>query len=377
MKKLACFGVVCGLALFCEGLFAQHYQYRVLIGDRDAERGILYYDYPSGNFGVLGICAPSPTVQDYYYGIAIHPQTGHIWVCNVLRNRIDVLDQDGNCVRTITGSLPRPHGIAIHPSGNKVVTSHNDFRMSEYDIPSGSWRFIEFANRDDDIVIPYLNGIYGIRWHPSGDLLYASAIDGVAEVRAANESLTNIIRCHARYNPFSAAWDVALVAYGSAGVEAVGTDDVWQGVNQPRRRQVGLYRFPQSGQNCSVQLRFAHPETDGGGLLFGIERAPDGTFWMTNYDRGLLYQLDPNTGQPLRRVQVGQLKVGLGVAIVLRCMPHNGDVNMNGCVDDADLLSVLFLFGSTERGIREDTNCDGVVDDADLLTVLFNFGAGC
>jgi hypothetical protein len=24
-----------------------------------------------------------------------------------------------------------------------------------------------------------------------------------------------------------------------------------------------------------------------------------------------------------------------------------------------------------------DVNCDGVVDDADLLQVLFNFGSGC
>jgi hypothetical protein len=24
-----------------------------------------------------------------------------------------------------------------------------------------------------------------------------------------------------------------------------------------------------------------------------------------------------------------------------------------------------------------DMNCDGVVDDADLLTILFNFGGGC
>lgn len=53
-----------------------------------------------------------------------------------------------------------------------------------------------------------------------------------------------------------------------------------------------------------------------------------------------------------------------------------GDVNGDGCVDDADLLAVLFAFGET--GPRpEDLNCDGVVDDADLLTVLFNFGAGC
>ena len=53
-----------------------------------------------------------------------------------------------------------------------------------------------------------------------------------------------------------------------------------------------------------------------------------------------------------------------------------GDINGDGCVDDADLLAVLFAFGET--GPRaEDLNCDGVVDDADLLTVLFHFGNGC
>ncbi len=52
-----------------------------------------------------------------------------------------------------------------------------------------------------------------------------------------------------------------------------------------------------------------------------------------------------------------------------------GDVDGNGCVDDADLLSVLFAFGSDD--IAADVNDDGVVDDADLLSVLFNFGSGC
>jgi len=56
--------------------------------------------------------------------------------------------------------------------------------------------------------------------------------------------------------------------------------------------------------------------------------------------------------------------------------PRRGDVDRNGCVDDADLLAVLFAFG--ERGYRnEDLNWDGTVDDADLLQVLFNFGSGC
>lgn len=58
------------------------------------------------------------------------------------------------------------------------------------------------------------------------------------------------------------------------------------------------------------------------------------------------------------------------------CIASNGDVNRNGCVDDADLLIVLFAFGSTGAN-PADVNCDGVVDDADLLVVLFNFGSGC
>ena len=52
-----------------------------------------------------------------------------------------------------------------------------------------------------------------------------------------------------------------------------------------------------------------------------------------------------------------------------------GDVNGDGCVDDADLLIVLFNFGNA--GGQGDVNGDNIVDDADLLIVLFNFGAGC
>lgn len=54
-----------------------------------------------------------------------------------------------------------------------------------------------------------------------------------------------------------------------------------------------------------------------------------------------------------------------------------GDLNCDGCVDDADLLAVLFAFGNTGNGMAEDLNGDGVVDDADLLIVLFGFGEGC
>ncbi|MFN3690039.1 MAG: DVUA0089 family protein, partial [Fimbriimonadales bacterium] len=53
------------------------------------------------------------------------------------------------------------------------------------------------------------------------------------------------------------------------------------------------------------------------------------------------------------------------------CVTAGGDVNLDGCVDDADLLAVLFAFGNTGTFLPEDVTCDGVVDDADLLTVLF------
>lgn len=53
--------------------------------------------------------------------------------------------------------------------------------------------------------------------------------------------------------------------------------------------------------------------------------------------------------------------------------PTAGDVNNDDIIDDADLLAMLFAFGSND--FVADANGDGIVDDADLLLVLFNFGA--
>jgi hypothetical protein len=67
----------------------------------------------------------------------------------------------------------------------------------------------------------------------------------------------------------------------------------------------------------------------------------------------------------------------LGAATLADAIVSNPDIDGSGCVDDADLLAVLFAFGSTGSGLDEDVNCDGTVDDADLLAVLFAFGEGC
>jgi len=104
---------------------------------------------------------------------------------------------------------------------------------------------------------------------------------------------------------------------------------------------------------------------DSGGVTF----AAGGTFYLG----GTIGQPDASnvlTG--------GAFSLTGGFWFMTACISHNGDVDANGCVDDADLLAVLFAFGSMGSNLgRVDVNCDQVVDDADLLQVLFNFGNGC
>jgi probable HAF family extracellular repeat protein len=65
------------------------------------------------------------------------------------------------------------------------------------------------------------------------------------------------------------------------------------------------------------------------------------------------------------------------VAVLPRFDRRLEDIDLSGCIDDADLLTVLFAFGNTGYFDPADVNYDGAVDDADLLQVLFNFGSGC
>ncbi|GBC93731.1 hypothetical protein HRbin15_02233 [bacterium HR15] len=102
---------------------------------------------------------------------------------------------------------------------------------------------------------------------------------------------------------------------------------------------------------------------DSGGITF----ATGGTF-----------TLGATIGQPdaSNALTGGAFSLTGGFWFTPACIPTNGDVDGNGCVDDADLLQVLFAFGSTGSN-PADVNCDSLVDDADLLIVLFNFGSGC
>ena len=134
------------------------------------------------------------------------------------------------------------------------------------------------------------------------------------------------------------------------GRQVVGTSEVPDGGTRP------FYWTPRLGM-VSLQDRFSAIIPAGWTLISAGGISPNGRFIV---GAGL---------NPQGRAEAWLIDTGGGYVA--------GDVNGNGCVDDADLLAVLFAFGNTGSGLDEDVNCDGTVDDADLLEVLFNFGNGC
>lgn len=73
----------------------------------------------------------------------------------------------------------------------------------------------------------------------------------------------------------------------------------------------------------------------------------------------------------------GNLEPAPGAPEALTLVVPPGDVDLNGCVDDADLLAILFAYGAQGSGLPEDVNGDGTVNNEDLTIVLSNLGRGC
>jgi|YNPBryulayer2012_1023412.scaffolds.fasta_scaffold05647_3 hypothetical protein len=129
---------------------------------------------------------------------------------------------------------------------------------------------------------------------------------------------------------------------------------------------------------------------DSAGSVYLLGSNPNGReFRKIRSDGSLAWRLSANdVALPLRFAQsllplpngslivAGTLPLESGgTEVVVALIGHRGDTNGDGCVDIADLTSVIFAFGTDE--FAADLNADGVVDDADLLEVLFAFGAGC
>jgi hypothetical protein len=140
-----------------------------------------------------------------------------------------------------------------------------------------------------------------------------------------------------------------------------------------------------------------YPEQLNGVNIPGdLRRRPDGSTWEPDviifFQNGSIIAAD--AGRATDAGEFGPFQTNTTRFVVIGTLPSafnreitpgnlnpgdrpavEGDVNCDRCVDDADLLQVLFNFGGDDP--NSDINGDGVVDDADLLTVLFNFGSGC
>lgn len=103
----------------------------------------------------------------------------------------------------------------------------------------------------------------------------------------------------------------------------------------------------------------------------GVFQLRNGNILWTNASGAHVYNPTTNTST--------QVYTGGGRFLHLMSIsePVEGDVNGDGCVNDDDMLEILFVFGSACIGCPQDLNNDGTVNDDDLLIVLLNFGEGC
>ncbi len=145
-------------------------------------------------------------------------------------------------------------------------------------------------------------------------------------------------------------------------------DVVIQVGNPPATRShlSGIIRLNPAGQRFVASNQFLARVGSGGQLIW--RRTPTVRFdaLIPEADGSLIVAGEETLyDEPGRRILT-----------VIKYAP-NGDIDGNGCIDDADLLRLLLAFGQSGADLAEDLNGDGIVDDADLLTVLFNFGSGC
>ncbi|MEN3001948.1 MAG: hypothetical protein ABDI19_08920 [Armatimonadota bacterium] len=166
--------------------------------------------------------------------------------------------------------------------------------------------------------------------------------------------------------------DLTLGANAVLEIELAGTDN--SNPSNPQYDQIRIARpnYSRSVQlNGTLRLKGRHNFVPSVGQVFDIILRTASSWNRTGtFSR---VEVDPDT-LPCVEVAVRYLTDRVRVEVVRAS--GSPDTNRDGCVDDADLLAVLFAFGQT-GSTPADVNCDGIVDDADLLAVLFAFGQGC
>lgn len=339
--------------------------YGLYIGDRDMERGIVYA-YP----GITNLASHAftwPTVSqfsdpnfnwanlDFCYGLAFAPD-GVLWAGNVFGRSLERFDAStGAHLSTISAPIT-PHGIAVGPPSRGSTSSYaiyvaGDQRIYRYDpgVSGGTWSV--FATLPDGTYS------YTLRWRRECDdpqfcffVCYVSALGSRAGVYKFSQGGALI------WGPKSVSGypyyhEIDFAPNGDVLV-AITTNCCYSGDG-------AIWRLNSDGNDLGFFATMS-PSSPYSGTFFGLAVAPDGQYlYVTEYATGLLlvYSLAnyPNGGTPVNVMKVTSItypKVGLALEIgpVFRCSGGNRcpeDINGDGVVDDADLLAVLFAFGTS------------------------------
>jgi WD40 repeat protein len=251
--------------------------------------------------------------------------------------------------------------VALAPDGQRAAIAHVREGISVYEVPSGNLiatlqggeeRFapttLDFSPDGQTLVVGgRMQGVYFYD-AATGDLLRTRetqditlrvqySVDGTKLLVVEGSNLTYVVDLDTDtvLGQHGETWETATLTHDGAKVVAIRYEDsliLWDYLNDAEDQYRRLFRF-------------------------GRHIIADGDIAVDS-DNRTIYTSFASQGITAWR------------------LPSPADIDSNGCVDDADLLTVLFNFGATGAN-PADVNRDGTVDDADLLQVLFNFGDGC
>lgn len=277
---------------------------------------------------------------------ALPTPSGTILVSDQIRDAVHEFDGFGNYIRTIAdlpnNGIDNIRGIAIH-AGKLYVT------VASGTLQNTIQRFNLDGTGQETFIGTELSSPFALFFREN-DLLIS------------NSTNPFLIRQFDLNGAFLGQWGGTTIRFPQQITRRRSNGHLLvAGFSPP----AGIYEFDDAGNQIAY---------------YAVSTGPRGAYELEN---GLILFTDgsgvkvfnPNDPDPASTVQV--LFSGGSFQYIELYAVQPGDVNRDGCVDDSDLLAVLFAFGQSGTGLNEDLNGDGTVDDSDLLIALFNFGSGC
>lgn len=350
-------------ATLVNSLAQEEPRYGLYIGDRDTYRVITYLQptYDPG-YGDLALalrwsCAYSqfakgyqsnPLEQVYIYGIAVDPRSGWIWASDHLRHRIVAFDRNGNYIRHFDlpqgATFPRKMAIYRYGEGTCLYVSASGklwvFGPLE-ELDYASWE--PFVDENGQQV----SSVSGVRATEAGVLISNSG--GKAALYKWLDDHRSGVR---RFEWDVAGEDIDYIDYNTILLAVPGNPGTIKRlkIGDPSDITDFITGLPGIWQGIAV----GPEEIDGTRFIYiaTYETFPNAL---------IVYRYNPDDPGDPDRPQWSQwfgaasplpFKSGYAVAIgpVWDCSQCNAscpeDVNRDGVVDDADLLSILFAFGT-------------------------------